>query len=86
MPHDRLRLLVWIIQELCMSVPTLESRRFTSAYFTCAVSRAIHLEIVCDLTLQCFLQAFRRFISWRSLPQLMMSDNASTYQAAAEEL
>ena len=24
--------------------------------FTCAVSRAIHLEIVCDLTLQCFLE------------------------------
>jgi len=54
--------------------------------FTCAVSRAIHLEIVCDLTLQCFLQAFRRFVSRRSLPRLMLSDNASTYQAAAEEL
>ena len=54
--------------------------------FTCAVSRAIHLEIVFDLTLQCFLQAFRRFVSGRSLPRLMLSDNASTFQAAAEEL
>ena len=52
--------------------------------FTCAVSRAIHLEIVCDLTMQCFLQAFRRFVSRRSLPRLMLSDNASTYQAAVE--
>ena len=26
--------------------------------FTCAVSRAIHLEIVTDLTVECFLQAF----------------------------
>ena len=54
--------------------------------FTCAVSRTIHLEIVCDLTLQCFLQAFRRFVSRRSLSRLMLLDNISTYQAAAEEL
>ena len=54
--------------------------------FTCAVSRAIHLEVVVDLTLQCFLQAFHRFTSRRSTPRLMLSDNAATYQAAAEEL
>ena len=54
--------------------------------FTCAVSRAIHLEIVVDLTVACFLQAFRRFASRRSLPRLMLSDNASTYLAVAEEL
>ena len=54
--------------------------------FTCAVSRAIHLEIVLELSLECFLQAFRRFVSQRSLPRLLLSDNASTYLAAAEEL
>ena len=54
--------------------------------FTCVVSTAIHLEVVADLTLQCFLQAFRRFASWRSTPRLMLLDNASTYQAVAEEL
>jgi len=38
--------------------------------FTCAVSRAAHLEIVNDLILECFLQAFiRRFTSRRSLPK-----------------
>ena len=35
---------------------------------------------------ECFLQAFRRFASRRSLPKLMLSDNASTYLAAPEEL
>ena len=54
--------------------------------FTCAVSRAVHLEIVIDLTLECFLQAFRRFTSRRSLPRVMMSDNATTFLAAGEEL
>ncbi|XP_065890652.1 uncharacterized protein [Dysidea avara] len=54
--------------------------------FTCATSRAIHLEIVTDLTVETFLLAFRRFASRRSLPQILVSDNASTYLAAADEL
>ena len=54
--------------------------------FTCATTRAIHLEVVSDLSTETFLLAFRRFASRKSLPQLMVSDNASTYTAAAEEL
>ena len=54
--------------------------------FTCSTSRAIHLEIVKDLTVDMFLLSFRRFVSRRSLPSIMVSDNASTYQSAAEEL
>ena len=52
--------------------------------FTCAVSRAVHLEIVTDLTVDNFLQAFRRFVVRRSLPQLFISDNGSTFLAAEE--
>ena len=54
--------------------------------FTCARTRAIHLEIVTDLSAETFLLAFRRFASRRSIPSVMLSDNASTYLAAAEEL
>ena len=54
--------------------------------FTCATSRAIHLEAITDLTVDTFLLAFRRFASRRSLPQIVVSDNATTYQAAADEL
>ena len=43
-------------------------------------------KIVTDLTVEEFLQAFRRFSSRKSLPRLMISDNASTYLAAANEL
>ena len=53
---------------------------------TCAVSRAIHLEIVTDLTIERFLQAFRRFSSRRSLPRLVLSDNGSTFLSAANKL
>jgi len=54
--------------------------------FTCAKSRTIHLEVVMDLSVETFLLAFRRFASDRSLPKIVVSDNASTYMAAAEEL
>ena len=54
--------------------------------FTCAVTRAVHLEIVTNLTTENFLLAFRRFSSRKSLPKVMLSDNASTYLAAVDEL
>ncbi len=61
----------------------------TKAYvclFTCANTRAIHLEVVEDLSEETFLKAFRRFVSRRSLPRKMVSDNATTYLSSAEEL
>ena len=54
--------------------------------FTCANTRAVHLEIVNDLSEDSFLQAFRRFTSRKSLPTTMISDNASTYLSAAKEI
>jgi len=39
-----------------------------------------------DLSEETFLQAFHRFSSRRSLPQLVLSDNASTFMAAADDL
>jgi len=47
---------------------------------------AIHLEIVADLSIETFLLAFHCFAGHRSTPQLMISDNVTTFQAAAEEL
>ena len=46
---------------------------------TCATTRAIHLEVVEDLTVEAFLLAFRRFASRKSLPGKLISDNASTF-------
>jgi len=54
--------------------------------FTCATSRAVHLEVVGDLSTETFLLAFRRFAGRRSKPKLMISDNATTFKAAAAEL
>ena len=54
--------------------------------FTCATTRALHLEIVQDLTAETFLMAFCKFAGRRSLLTLMISDNGSTYLSAADEL
>ena len=62
--------------------PEGESKVYICLFFT----RAVHLEVVSNLNVETFLQAFRRFVSRRSLPHLMLSDNASTYVAAAKDL
>merc|ERR1712237_231193 len=56
------------------------------ALFTCAVTRAVHLEIVEDCTEKEFLHAFRRFVARRSLPKIVISDNAKTFEAVDRTL
>ena len=55
-------------------------------FFTCAATRAVHFEVVRDLLVQTFLLAYRRFAARKSVLRQMISDNASTYLSAAEEL
>ena len=54
--------------------------------FTCATTRATHLEIVQDLTTKTFLNAFRRFTARRGIPSTIISDNATTFTAASNTL
>lgn len=54
--------------------------------FTCFTSRAVHLELVSDLTTETFLLALRRFIARRGIPRTCYSDNAKTFQSAEKEL
>lgn len=49
------------------------------AVFTCASTRAIHLELVPDLTADSFIRAFKRFIARRGLPSVVISDNGRTF-------
>ena len=54
--------------------------------FTCLVIRAVHLEIIQDMTAQEFLLCFRRFIAHRGLPSVVISDNAKKFKSASESL
>lgn len=54
--------------------------------FTCSVTRAVHLELVSDMSSAAFLLAFRRFIARRGLPRTIYSDNALTFKRTSREL
>ena len=56
------------------------------ALFTCATSRAVHLELVSSLDAPTFLLCLRRFTGRRGLPKLIVSDNAKTFQASEKTL
>nr|XP_022902869.1 uncharacterized protein LOC111415413 [Onthophagus taurus] len=54
--------------------------------FTCAVIRAVHLELVPDLTTECCIRGLRRFIARRGVPDVVYSDNAKTFKRTDLEL
>ena len=54
--------------------------------FTCASTRAVHLELIADLSSAVFLLAFRRFTSRRGLPSIVITDNAKTFKSASSEV
>ena len=52
------------------------------AVFTCAVTRAVHLTCVQDLSTPAFLQALERFVSIRGAPSTLVSDNGTCFMGA----
>ena len=56
------------------------------ALFSCCVTRAIHLELECNLSAETFLRCLRRFAARRGVPNLIVSDNAKTFKAAEKAL
>ena len=56
------------------------------ALFVCFATRAIHLELVSDLTSASFICAFRRFVGRRGICRHLYSDNATNFQGADKEL
>ncbi|XP_055591098.1 uncharacterized protein LOC129743154 [Uranotaenia lowii] len=56
------------------------------AVFVCFSTKAIHLELVGDLSTASFISAFRRFIGHHGIPAEMHSDNAKNFVGAKQEL
>ena len=54
--------------------------------FTCALSRAVHLEIMQNMSAEQFITALGRFISRRGKPNLLISDNAKTFKKSNKML
>lgn len=54
--------------------------------FVCLSTKAIHLEVVSDLTSNAFILCLRRFISRRGKPKLICCDNGKNFVGAKGEL
>ncbi|GFX70577.1 integrase catalytic domain-containing protein [Trichonephila clavipes] len=65
---------------------TKDENKHYIVLFTCAVTRALHLELVKNLTTETFLLALRRFISRRGLCSKILTDNAKTFKKSELEL
>ncbi|XP_055591188.1 uncharacterized protein LOC129743234 [Uranotaenia lowii] len=56
------------------------------AVFVCFSTKAVHIELVFDLTTAKFLQALRRFVARRGPPSDIYSDNGRNFLGAKNEL
>lgn len=54
--------------------------------FVCLTTRAVHLEVVSDVSTTQFLKAFKRFIGRRGIPSNVFSDNATNFIGAKREI
>lgn len=65
------------------------SRKFVKtsvAIFVCLSTKAVHIEVVTDLTSEAFVAALHRFVSRRGLSTDMYSDNGTNFVGADSEL
>ncbi|XP_051170292.1 uncharacterized protein LOC127287411 [Leptopilina boulardi] len=56
------------------------------AVFVCLSTKAVHIELVSDLTTDAFIGSLRRFFSRRGQVKALYSDNASNFIGASNEL
>ena len=54
--------------------------------FVCLAVKAVHLELVSDLTTEAFIAALRRFTARRGCPSLLWSDHGTNFIGANREL
>ncbi|XP_055590963.1 uncharacterized protein LOC129743046 [Uranotaenia lowii] len=62
------------------------SRKCYVAVFVCLSTKAVHLELVSDLTTNAFLMALNRFIARRNKPNHLYSDNGTNFIGAKNAL
>lgn len=62
------------------------NKKIKAALFTCATTRAVHLEIVKSLSTNSFLHALQRFMSHHGWPSTIISDNGTSFIGAEKEL
>ncbi|XP_045534371.1 uncharacterized protein LOC106713229 [Papilio machaon] len=54
--------------------------------FVCLAVKAVHIELVTDLTKEGYMSALNRFVARRGKPQSILSDNATNFVGVSKEL
>lgn len=70
----------------CTGHRTTKKFKVYVAIFVCMSSRAVHIEIVSDLTTAAFLNSLKRFTARRGLPKTIFSDNGRNFVGASNYL
>ena len=60
-------------------------KSYVCAFVSLSV-KAVHLELVLDLTTEAFIACLRRFVARRGKPSLIWSDNGKNFVGAKREL
>ncbi|XP_075990291.1 uncharacterized protein LOC142985934 [Anticarsia gemmatalis] len=63
--------------------------KLTKAYmciFVCSAVKAVHLELVTDLTSEAYMAALNRFVARRGKPRSITSDNGTNFVGASNEM
>lgn len=61
-------------------------RKCYIAVWVCFATKAVHLDLVSDLTTEAFLACLKRFVSRRATCKFIYSDNATNFAGATREL
>ena len=62
------------------------TRKVYIALFTCCITRAAHLELLGDLSVETFKRCLRRFTARRGVPALIVPDNAKTFKGTEKAI
>ncbi len=63
-----------------------QTKKVWVCLFNCMVVRAVHIELVEDMTTESFLMSVRRFIARRGKPTQIISDNGSNFRLGQQIL
>ncbi|XP_055936577.1 uncharacterized protein LOC129966192 [Argiope bruennichi] len=89
LPEDRVRdayVFEVVGVDLCGPLYLKNKSKCWAVLFTCAVYRAVHIDLVTSLSTDSFILALRRFISRRGRPATIYSDNGTNLVGTSNEL
>ena len=72
--------------DFSVAIHLSEEKKAYIVLFTCGITRALHLELVQDMSTPEFIGMLQRFISRRGAPKKMISDIAKTFLSTSKHL